>query len=59
MYFRMPTNKDFVCRYCRDTIHPCTVLKVTFILFHRRNLKFRHNYGYYKDDLKLWIDKGE
>ena len=25
MYFRMPTNKHFVCRYCRDTIHPCTV----------------------------------
>jgi uncharacterized protein YecE (DUF72 family) len=33
-------------------------MKVPFIRFHGRNSKFRHNYGYYKEDeLKPWIDK--
>jgi uncharacterized protein YecE (DUF72 family) len=32
-------------------------MKVPFIRFHGRNSKFRHNYGYYKDELKPWIDK--
>jgi len=27
-------------------------MKVPFIRFHGRNLKFRHNYDYYKDELK-------
>ena len=31
---------------------------VPFIRFHGRNSKFRHNYVYYKDELKHgWIDK--
>jgi uncharacterized protein YecE (DUF72 family) len=32
-------------------------MTVPFIRFHGRNSKFRHNYGYYKDELKPWIDK--
>ena len=32
-------------------------MKVPFIRFHGRNSKFRHNYDYYKDELKPWIDK--
>jgi len=33
-------------------------MKVPFIRFHGRNSKYRHNYVYYKDELKHgWIDK--
>ena len=49
-------EKEKFYLYCLF-IHQYCCVKVPFIRFHRRNSKFRHNYDYYKDELKPWIDK--